>query len=1240
MANDADVKQLLLTVDATTELLRRNLDKAQAELVRFQQGAQRTLDATDRGFANLGHGLDRIAPAIARTNQQIGTIGATTRRIQLQVEASSAAISTALAQSAGALGAAFSAQKVAQYADSYTRFTNQLKVAGLEGQRLADTQQALFLQAQKNGAPLEALGTLYGRASQAGKALGASQADLLKFSATVSAALKVQGGSAEESKGALLQLGQALGTGKVRAEEFNSVNEGLRPVLQAAAEASDKYRGSVAAMKLDVDAGKLSSQEFFRLVLVGYDSLQAKAGKASLTIASSFTILNNALGKYIGETDAGLSATERFSAGVQSIAGHLDTILPALTAVAIGFGVTKAAGVGFGAVTGILAHVAEADREVARQVLLGNAQFIDRTALAARSAIATAEAAEAEVAAIEATIAARRADQASLTQSLALIEAQRLESLKAAEQQVFNSKLNFGLGRAVTSGDAARVNQDLKAQIVAKRAVAAVDAELVVAETSLAQAQARSAAASTAAGTATAATAVGARAAATASALFAGALKLVVGALPIIAIAALVAVVIHYRSEAQAASEETKRAGENTRLLSQHLAEAETRARGAAGGIAAVGGEAAKATGKMLAFAGAVGEAADNLLELAKNRRHEAVLKFTTDKANADQDIANIEARIASRRYATPAGATSNNPRADIEDRRLIEQKRRESQLAYQNAQREAAAPMESRLTQSERNGGRDIVGDLSRARNDLKIAQAGGDKTEINRLKAQVYELTQYQKYRKDGASDESAKARASSDAQRLRDAGQSKIDAAGAKSDSAAKKKADAEAAAAARKGAAEVKDEANDTRAYRAAERQAQDRIASANADLTNSAAARAQIERDRIEFDRQSRNEEIAQQGKAGRYTAERVQHLQKLNDQAAKADTALVDLKERRQVEADAVALANRRGEIEAEQLSVASRMATTIRQRLEKELRLLAIAKEKERRELDRVLAKDSGASEGDRQRAQLDKDTLDARYATKGAAVLADNAGAFEQFRLQLHVATDDMTEALDGVAVHGFQALEDGLAGVIDGTESAGSAFKKMASSIVADLARIAIEKAIVAAIDSVVPGGGSFFGAILGKRDGGRIEGRADGGRISGPGTSTSDSIFALIDGAKPLMVSNGESIVTAEATARYWPIIDAMNKGRLPGLARGGRVGPPAVFQPAAPDLKQIGTNMADRRDRLVLDANVNVNAGPEFEATMQSISLRTVGASAEPIMAGATSRTMRQLNRPSLPGGIG
>ncbi|MFD0848203.1 tape measure protein [Sphingosinicella xenopeptidilytica] len=265
--------------------------------------------------------------------QRLDAQGRSVQRLEKQFKASSGRISATMKGLAGSLAAAFSVRQVQQYADSYTQYTNQLKVAGLEGEALAKTQEELFGIAQRYGVELESLGTLYSRGAQVSRELGASQAELIQFSSGVAAALKVQGGAASSAQGALLQLSQALGSGTVRAEEFNSINEGALPILKAVAANLDAAGGSVAKLKNLVNDGKVSSDAFFRAFLKGTADLEAQAARSSLTIGNSFTVLNNALGKFIGETDQSLSATERVSQAIIGLSENLDTVSTALVVI-------------------------------------------------------------------------------------------------------------------------------------------------------------------------------------------------------------------------------------------------------------------------------------------------------------------------------------------------------------------------------------------------------------------------------------------------------------------------------------------------------------------------------------------------------------------------------------------------------------------------------------------------------------------------------------------------------------------------------------------------------------------------------------------------------------------------------------------------------------------------------------------------------------------------------------------
>lgn len=288
----------------------------------------------DRVIVELEAKLDRYNARVSEAERRFDSATRNMQRSANQLERSISANSTAIGSQlrglAGTFAAAFSVQQITQYADAYTRFTNQLKVAGLEGQNLADRQNELFAIAQRYGVELESLGSLFSRVSQSSRDLGASQAEILQLAEGAAAGFKVQGVGAAGAAQAALGLVQALGSATVKAEEFNQINDAAPVLLQAVANNIDEAGGSVSRLRALVVDQKITNQEFFRAFLEGSAQLRETASQTSLTIANSFTILNNALGKYIGEADASLSATERLSQAIILLSENLDTVASAV----------------------------------------------------------------------------------------------------------------------------------------------------------------------------------------------------------------------------------------------------------------------------------------------------------------------------------------------------------------------------------------------------------------------------------------------------------------------------------------------------------------------------------------------------------------------------------------------------------------------------------------------------------------------------------------------------------------------------------------------------------------------------------------------------------------------------------------------------------------------------------------------------------------------------------------------
>jgi tape measure domain-containing protein len=226
----------------------------------------------------------------------------------------------------GGIAAGIGAREVGQLLDSATRIDNALKVAGLSGAELEGVYSRLRDSAVANAAPLESLVELYGRAALVQKELGISGEELLGFTDKIAVALRVSGKSAAESSGALLQLSQALGSGVVRAEEFNSILEGALPIAQAAAAGLLEAGGSVAKLRQLVVDGKVSSEAFFRAFEAGAPMLEDKVASAVLTIDQRISNLKTALIDAARRFNTSTQAANTFGEAIDNVSDFVNSV--------------------------------------------------------------------------------------------------------------------------------------------------------------------------------------------------------------------------------------------------------------------------------------------------------------------------------------------------------------------------------------------------------------------------------------------------------------------------------------------------------------------------------------------------------------------------------------------------------------------------------------------------------------------------------------------------------------------------------------------------------------------------------------------------------------------------------------------------------------------------------------------------------------------------------------------------
>lgn len=283
-----DVERLIVALEARTTAFERAMAKANGTANRQARSIERRFQQMNRnlsaGFAGLGSSLTK-----------------------------------AFAVAGGLRG-------IQSLLDSATRIDNALKVAGLSGAELEKVYNRLRDSALRNAAPLETLVTLYGRAALVQKELGVSQEEMLNFTDKIALALRVAGTDAQSASGALLQLSQALGSGVVRAEEFNSILEGALPIAQAAAAGLEEAGGSVARLRQLVVDGKVSSEAFFRAFEAGSVILEQKVSGATLTTAQGLTNVKTALIDATREFARGSMAAETLGEAFGMMAARINSI--------------------------------------------------------------------------------------------------------------------------------------------------------------------------------------------------------------------------------------------------------------------------------------------------------------------------------------------------------------------------------------------------------------------------------------------------------------------------------------------------------------------------------------------------------------------------------------------------------------------------------------------------------------------------------------------------------------------------------------------------------------------------------------------------------------------------------------------------------------------------------------------------------------------------------------------------
>nr|WP_295941005.1 tape measure protein [uncultured Acidovorax sp.] len=297
---------ILVALEGADEGLKRAITSAERSLGEFGSNAKTAGDKAAAGMAEVKAGMNAFGDQVAKAKTQLLAF-------------------LTLNWAAGKV------QEIVQIADAWNMMSARLKLATAGQREYTVAQKELFAIAQRIGVPIQETATLYGKLQQAVRMLGGEQKDALSLTESISQALRISGASATEAQSSLLQFGQALASGVLRGEEFNSVVENSPRLAKALA---DGLNVPIGRLRMLAEEGRLTADVVVNALMSQKDKLAAEYAQLPVTVSQAFTRLSNVFGQWISKLDESTGFTKKLAEALTWLSENLDTVMKWLGRIA------------------------------------------------------------------------------------------------------------------------------------------------------------------------------------------------------------------------------------------------------------------------------------------------------------------------------------------------------------------------------------------------------------------------------------------------------------------------------------------------------------------------------------------------------------------------------------------------------------------------------------------------------------------------------------------------------------------------------------------------------------------------------------------------------------------------------------------------------------------------------------------------------------------------------------------
>lgn len=227
-------------------------------------------------------------------------------------------------------GISFSIQSYIAMSDQLKTIEGQIKNVVKSGKETKRVEEEIYAMAGRSRQSYAESANLFTSVARNASELGKSTDDILKFTEDVSNAMLLGGGSAASQQAALVQLGQALGSGTLRGDELNSIMEQAPKLAETIAKGMGTTIGSLRKLGSE---GKLTAKDVFDAVRKQSDSLKKDLGNMPWTVAQASSRIRDSVAQLFFSIENKFGFGDKVARVIATIADQVDKLTIKINAI-------------------------------------------------------------------------------------------------------------------------------------------------------------------------------------------------------------------------------------------------------------------------------------------------------------------------------------------------------------------------------------------------------------------------------------------------------------------------------------------------------------------------------------------------------------------------------------------------------------------------------------------------------------------------------------------------------------------------------------------------------------------------------------------------------------------------------------------------------------------------------------------------------------------------------------------